>query len=111
MGAVANICDYHDFLAAMPSWMAERHWKRVYWHKSIRILFRDVYDRHRFVDGMAFFCRRCDLPAAVRMDYDDSRNLWIVTRVICHLGCWAAWRLEGTRLILNDLEGSQSCMS
>jgi len=49
------------------------------------------------------FVRLPQMQSAVRLDFDARLDAFVVVRVLCHLGCGAAWRLDGVRPIVEEL--------
>lgn len=101
MGNVVDMCGALDAMQRLPEWYRPLHRAPVYWHRSILDLFRMVKSRTRFVDGCAWFCRGCGMPAAVRFDFVKHLGIWVTARVVCHLGCWTIWRLDATESALD----------
>ena len=90
-------------MAGAATWFIDSLFRRTYYHKTINLYFKVVKDYShapsgypRYADGVKIVCRRCGMPAASVCEYVEHMDAFFLVRVFCHLGCWAAWKLEGT---------------
>jgi hypothetical protein len=62
--------------------------------EGLSIGFYTEYDGTRFALGWQVYCSDCRKPCFSSMGYYPCKDVFLIDRIVCNLGCRKSWRLD-----------------